>query len=214
MLRCLVSKSSLFSHWQRYNILSKVLKMNFHFDFKAKVSHQSPFKYFFYLCPKLIKNIEKMKKLFLFVAVTTLGLMTSCSSDDNKGGNGSGSAELKVTIDGVAKTFNTIVVNEESYTDGGETYVELEITATINNDPSEMIVFSLDEGDLGASAIWTFYYIKNGESYYHYNLSSVVQTNSNKKLKGTFSGSVAKWSNEDQQNIYVQLTNGSFDISY
>lgn len=160
-----------------------------------------------------------MKKLLLFVAVATLGLTTSCSSDDDGGGNG-GSSELKVTIDGVQKTFNTIVVDKETFTDvGGDSWIELTVTATINNDPSEMITFYVDEGDTGAYAIWSFDYTKNGVNYSTWQggstFSSVVQTNSNGKLKGTFTGSLlGDWSNENQEYTTIQTTNGSFNISY
>ncbi len=65
---------------------------------------------------KSFKN-KQNEKLFLFVAIATFGLTTSCSSDDDKGGNGGGNSGLKVTIDGVQKAFNTIVVNEIHYDD-------------------------------------------------------------------------------------------------
>jgi hypothetical protein len=163
-----------------------------------------------------------MKKIFLFVAALTLSL-TSCSSDDNSGGNGGGgNSELKVTIDGAQKTFNTIVVNENIETYDGETWTELIVTATINNNPSEVFIFNLDLGDVGADAIWYFTYKKDGEEYISWNqwanISSVVQTNNNKKIKGTFTGKLAYnyWDDNSQQEVVkeVNLTNGSFDISY
>lgn|SRR5690554_4426782 len=157
-----------------------------------------------------------MKRLFLFVAVATLGLMTSCSSDDNKGGNGSGNSTLKVTIDGDVKTFNTIVVNEEVW---DEDYTELQVSATINSNPTEYIAFNLQKGKTGTSAVTSFYYVKDGAEYnsYYGNLSVFVETNSNGKLKGTFSGSVGMYiydENWDSELVTIPLTNGSFDISY
>ncbi len=159
-----------------------------------------------------------MKKIFLFVAALTLSL-TSCSSDDNSGGNGgNGNSVLKVTINGVQKTFNSVVVNKNTETYDGETWVELRVTATINNDPSEMITFYVDEGDVGAYTIWSFEYSKDATSFStnggDITFSSVVQTNSNGKLKGTFTGSLSSWSNQNQEYTYITTTNGSFDISY
>ncbi len=151
-----------------------------------------------------------MKKIFLFVAALTLSL-TSCSSDDNSGGNGGGgNSELKVTIDGVQKTFNTVVVNRQVQ-DG---WTELTVTATIDNNPAEIITFNVDEGEVGSDVIWNFDYTKNGEHHWATNFSAVVQTNANKKLKGTFMASVYSTYDEEGQPIMVNLTNGSFDISY
>lgn len=161
-----------------------------------------------------------MKKLFLFVAVATLGL-TSCSSDDDKGGNGENggnrTSELKVTIDGVAKTFNTIDVSVE------DDYDYIDVTASIDNNPSEIIVFTAEKGATGAGTIYSFSYYKNGNEHNIYAtsdtfLTDVVQTNSNGKLKGTFIGKVgnAYWDNDNDELIIeeIELTNGSFDISY
>lgn len=155
-----------------------------------------------------------MRKIFLFTAVLALGL-TSCSSDDNSGGNGGGgNSELKVTIDGVQKTFNTVVVNKH-VEDG---WTELAVTATIDNDSSEIITFRVDEGEVGAYTIWSFEYSKDATSFStnggDITFSSVVQTNSNGKLKGTFTGSLSSWSNQNQEYTYITTTNGSFDISY
>lgn len=166
-----------------------------------------------------------MKRLFLFVTALTLSL-TSCSSDDDKGGNENENgnvenSELRVTIDGVQKTFNTIVVNEEHYEE--EHWAsDLEITATIDNNPSEMIILSLEEGSLGASAIWGFWYTKSGTTYSNgyssseesTSISSVISTNSNKKIKGTFEAVLASGFDENGNLIKVVLTDGSFDISY
>lgn len=148
-----------------------------------------------------------MKKLFLFIAMLAIGF-SSCSSDD-----GNKRSELKVTIDGVQKTFNTIVVNKENGSYEGETWVEIGITATINNDPTEMIMFGVDEGELGGLAVWGFEYEKNGVDYDDDddNVSSVVEINSNGMLKGTFAGTIS--GNDDEGNpVEVHFTDGSFKI--
>ncbi len=160
-----------------------------------------------------------MKKLFLFVAALTLSL-TSCSSDDDKGGNGGGggNSELKVTIDGVQKIFNTIDVNVYDQEDG---YGNRTITASIDNNPSEIIVFSIVKGDTGSDALYNFKYEKNGTEYRPNNggfLTSIAQTNSNGRLKGTFIGKLIyrdyDYENWEEVIEEIELTNGSFDISY
>lgn len=161
-----------------------------------------------------------MKKLFLFVAALTLSL-TSCSSDDNNGGGEGqiGNSELKVTIDGVQKTFNTIDVNE---IEGDNDYGELNITASIDNNPSEIIRFTVQKAVTGSNVLYGFVYVKNGKEYDpHYGensfLTSIVQTNSNDKLKGTFIGKLGHFYYDSNGNFLteeIELTDGSFDISY
>ncbi len=84
-----------------------------------------------------------------------------------------------------------------------------------------MITFLLEEGSLGASAVWSFNYIKDGKSYNLDNqgatFSSVVQINSNKKLKGTFIGKLIYKDYDDNWEEIIEevnLTSGSFDIFY
>jgi hypothetical protein len=148
-----------------------------------------------------------MKKLFLFLAASTLTL-TSCSSDDDGGSSIGGT--ITVTIDGQAKTFNSVVVDEEVYDDG---YTELTVTGAIGTSTTEIITFNLDKGDLGSNAIYYFYYTKNGVTYYGTGISSNVTTNNDsKKLIGNFSGTMSDISGGGNDDAV--FTNGSFNIQY
>lgn len=137
--------------------------------------------------------------------------MNSCSSDDNSDSNsGTPGGTITAKINGVSKTFNKVVVNQETFTEDGETYTELIVTGTIGNSTDEVISFDLDAGDLGAQAIYAFSY-KSGSNAYYYNgqvFNTVVQTNSNNKLVGNFSGNLG---NNDGS---VTFADGAFDITY
>ena len=149
-----------------------------------------------------------MKKLFLFLAASTLAL-TSCSSDDDGGSSIGGT--ITVTIDGQAKTFNTVVVNEEVYDDG---YTELSVTGVIGTSTSEIITLIMEKGDLGSGAIYSFNYTKDGVSYFDSGMSSNVTTNNDsKKLIGNFSGTMSSFSGSGEP-INVVFTNGSFNVQY
>lgn len=153
-----------------------------------------------------------MKKLFLFLAASTLAL-TSCSSDDDSTPSIGGT--ITVTIDGVAKTFNTVVVNEEVYDAGTvDEYTELTVTGVIGTNTNEIISFGLEKGDVGANAIYFFSYVKDGVSYYNTSVTTNVTTNNDsKKLIGNFSGTMTSFSGTGQ-NVDLVFTNGSFNIQY
>ncbi len=149
-----------------------------------------------------------MKKLFLFLAASTLAL-TSCSKDDDGGSSIGGT--ITVTIDGQAKTFNTVVVNEEVLNDG---YTELSVTAAIGTSTSEIINFDMEKGDLGSDAIYSFTYTKDGVIYFTSSFSSNVTTNNDsKKLVGNFSGTMTGFSGSGEP-VNVVFTNGSFNVQY
>lgn len=152
-----------------------------------------------------------MKHLLLFAVV--LSTILSCSSDDDKSGNNSTNSELKVTIDGVQKTFNKIYVNEIVEDGNGPSI--LQVSATINDDPSEIITFDIYKGEIGSDRISYFYYTKNGVLHIPFNgentyFSSVTQINDNGRIKSSFSGIL-------QANVNgaeLSFTNGSLDIYY
>ena len=152
-----------------------------------------------------------MKKLFLFLAASTLAL-TSCSSDDDGGSSIGGT--ITVTIDGQAKTFNSVVVDEEVYDAGtADEYTDLTVTGVIGTSTNEIITFYLEKGDLGSNAIYYFYYTKNGVTYYSTGISSNVTTNNDsKKLIGNFSGTMSDVSGSGNNDAV--FTNGSFNIQY
>ncbi len=155
-----------------------------------------------------------MKKLFLFLAASTLAL-TSCSSDDDSSSSIGGT--ITVTIDGQAKTFNTVVVNEQVYDAGtADEYTDLTITGVIGTSTSEIITFSVEKGDVGADAIYQFGYTKDGmyyTSYYGVLSANVTTNNSSKKLIGNFSGTLGSNSGTGEVTDAI-LTNGSFNIQY
>jgi hypothetical protein len=152
-----------------------------------------------------------MKKLFLFVAASALAVsLNSCSGDDSSSSTG---GSITAKINGTTKTFDNVVVNEESFpNEDGGTYTELTVTGTIGNSASELITFSLEKGDVGSEAVWSFNYTANGQTYYdNGQLNTVVQTNSaSGKLKGNFSGTLQSGNSATT----ITIADGSFNFSY
>jgi hypothetical protein len=153
-----------------------------------------------------------MKKILLFVAVSVLTL-SSCSSDDDNGG-GSTVDSITMKIGGVSKTFDHVVVNEQ---DEGEGDVYLTVSATIGSSASEIVVFDLYKGDLGAEAINNFSYTTNGTLYTSgwgsTTFSTMVETNNGSKIKGNFTGTLEGMDSEFN-TVTVDMTNGDFNIAY
>lgn len=116
-------------------------------------------------------------------------------------------------IGGVTKTFNTVVVNQQPYVSEGINYVDLIITASNNGSTSEFITFSIGKEDVGENLSWDFNYTLNEVVYSEDKIANQIVTNAStnidKKLIGTFSGTVASETNEK-----IEITQGSFDITY
>lgn len=150
-----------------------------------------------------------MKKLFLFLAVSSL-VLNSCSKDDDGKKIG---GTITVTIDGQTKTFNNVVVYEEVYNAGtADEYTDLLVDGSIGNSTNETITFELEKGDTSSNSIY-FFYEKNGVIYSYNGMTSTITTNNNsKKLKGNFSGTMSNFSGPE--GINLEFTNGSFDIQY
>ncbi len=155
-----------------------------------------------------------MKKVFLFIAIAALSI--SCSDDDETRANG---GTVNITVDGVAKTYSSVVVDSQDYpAEGGEpAYTELRIFASNGQTgaSSESILIEVDKGDVGPDAIWDVTFTKNS-TFYSSNqtlVSNVSQNNNNGELKGTFSGTLQSFSIGDPVTPVV-ITNGSFDIKY
>lgn len=139
--------------------------------------------------------------------VTSLTLsLNSCSKDDNSTPTGN---SVTMKVGGVEKTFNTVVVNQVPYDD----YIDLIITASNNGSTTEFVSFGISKGDTGAGHSWGFEYTLNGMLYSEgeaiSTVSSNATTNSDNKLIGTFSGTVTS-----SENVSLDLTQGSFDITY
>lgn len=148
-----------------------------------------------------------MKKLFLFVTMSVMAMsLNSCSSDDSSSVEAGGTVTL--TVNGVAKTFDNVIVDKDTFDEGGETWTQLSVTASIGTSTSEVITFSLEQGDLGANAIWSMNYVKDGVNYYGSSLTAIVQTNNSNTLKGTFSGTFEGGADP------LTVTNGSFNITH
>lgn len=152
-----------------------------------------------------------MKKLFLFVSIVVLTTcLNSCSSSDDSTASTISSITLK--IDGVSKTFNTIVVNQNEYNSGtADEYTEL-LIRTSETTPSEYLRLLIVKGYLGENVPCSFAYINNDSEYANYNGLFFVNTtvNGNNKIKGTFSGMLQT----DFSDSGISITEGIFDIQY
>lgn len=150
-----------------------------------------------------------MKKL-LFLLPLLLIVFTACSKSDDD--SPKGTSVLKATINGVEKNFNTVRAIRSSDDDSDELY---EVTASINNDPSETISFRIYPNDLGATHYFklSFMYIKNGKSYSSIGstLNLVLIDTQNRTYKGNFAGTV---DGVNGTSGSVKITNGSFEIYY
>ena len=149
-----------------------------------------------------------MKRLLtlLIIAGTVL---TSCSKDDD---NPKPKSQVKATIEGVEITFNT--VNVELYHYPQEGYTDVEVTASVNNDPTRLITFIVKRNVVGPHASWYFSYFENATAFpkVEGEFSTVVNENTQTTLKGTFSGTVRSVGNPVEENR--TLANGTFDITY
>jgi len=158
-----------------------------------------------------------MKKIFLFLATAALAVtMNSCSSDDNSdsnGGSGAIGGTITAKINGVSKTFDNVVVNQETFTEDGG-YTILTITGTMGTSTNELFKFDVEKGDVGADAVYSYSieYKSAGSTYGAYNqqFTTVVQTNSDNKLKGNFSGIL----NSSNGETTVNFADGAFNIAY
>jgi hypothetical protein len=146
-----------------------------------------------------------MKKiLFLFLSVTFIMTVSSCSKDDDKADVNF----ITAKFNGVEERFTIISVILIDY----DTYTDVVVRATPNSEPAKIVTIASEFGITGANIIWGFYY-KTPVEYFEIdssNFTSTVTSNSNGNYAGTFSGSVIE---ENNGNVVV-VTNGSFNIKY
>lgn len=151
-----------------------------------------------------------MKKIILFLTILSLGVFSSCSSDDgNSGESPSPTPQSTVTtkINGVQKNFSTIQVVPVVYTD----YTDLEVTATLTGSSPATLEMNLEK-DSPDSSVYFFQYTENGIFYQPSESFTVIITqNSDNKLKGSFSGTLIDTG--DPMNT-IAVTEGTFDIKY
>ena len=151
-----------------------------------------------------------MKKIFLFVAATALTFsFSSCSSSDSGSSVGS---TITMKINGISKTFNTVVVYENTF--GEET--ELTVMGT-ETDATGSVTFLIRKGDVGANVIYYFEYY-DGLIYYDYSgfSTSVTINSTGNRLAGAFSGRLLGYYDNGGTtgSMSVELTNGTFSVQY
>ena len=145
-----------------------------------------------------IKNINKMKKIFLFLSASAMVLsLNSCSSDDG------GGSSVSFKVDGVSKSFK--VVSEDF---GGVLFVTGYKGSASN--PTEFVSFTIESGATGANAITDFSYENTTDSYDTTTFTSNVSENANGKVKGTFSGTLEPFEGGSD----VVITDGKFSAKY
>ncbi|WP_313807301.1 hypothetical protein [Flavobacterium sp.] len=146
-----------------------------------------------------------MKKIFLLLTFISLGILSSCSSDDGGSGGGSGDS-MKMKINGTQKSFTSVDVDSMVYPD----YTDLEVTATIAGSPPTTIEMNLEKDSM--EGVYFFQYSDAGVYYETTESFSVIITqNSDNKLKGTFSGTLVDSGNPANT---IVITEGSFNITY
>jgi hypothetical protein len=149
-----------------------------------------------------------MKKLLLLLCLGLFFILSSCSEEAPQ------PKELYVTaiINGVPTFFNTINVHPETYTEDGDTYTDLEITASIDNDPDLRISFVIEKYIKGTTAGWYFAYFLHETAYPKMpEFTMDVLDNTEHHLLGTFSGQVKA---DVAPFEVVNIQEGTFDIIY
>ena len=147
-----------------------------------------------------------MKKTLLICSLLLVFIISSCSSDDSGGTRSSVTARIDGT-DYIFNTVNTLVV---PYPEEG--YADVEVTASINNNPDKRISFVVERYALGLEASWFFAYFLNDT--FHEKLPGFqvsVTENTDNSLKGTFAGEVQ--SDEEPFDV-ITIENGVFNIRY
>ena len=150
-----------------------------------------------------------MKKVFLFLVLTTIGFtINSCSSD-----NSSPTGIVTFKLNGVQKTLKIISVNEYKNLAGtANEYKQISVYAS-SRTVEGAVEFSFKKGDLG-NIISDFTYIVGGDVGYlkSSDFSGTVTANDDKKLIGTFSGHVGSSDGTDTNDL--NITEGMFNIQY
>lgn len=147
-----------------------------------------------------------MKKIFLFICTFSLLAITSCSKDDSP----ADTKFVKITINGIQKTFKTIVKTETSFVDpeSGETYIDVDIEASSTDGSEDYIEFSFGKDITGPSTIYYLGYSNENGYYSTSNITSNITENNSTLIIGTFSGILTEVTN----GTSITISNGSFDI--
>lgn len=161
------------------------------------------------------KKLTAFAKKLLVPAVFLL--LLSCSKDDDKAPEVTPiptvPSFLKATINGTSYNFNSFVVETQTVVEPDYTYVDLHVIAKIQGDETKRIEFNLEQDVAGSETIYFFYLFDSLEYDTDHTgaaFNTLVTVNSNKRIIGTFSGTLADVDN----STTVEITNGSFDITY
>jgi len=149
--------------------------------------------------------IITMKKiLFLFLSVTFIMTVSSCSKDDDKADVNF----ITAKFNGVEERFTIISVSLVDY----DTYTDVVVRARPNNEPAKIVTIGSEFGITGLNKIWGFYYETLDEYYESTNgdFISNITKNSNGNYAATFSGSII----EENTGSVIMITDGSFNIIY
>lgn len=122
---------------------------------------------------------------------------------------------FKATINGTEYNFNKILVETQSMTVDGYSYVDLHVVASINGDDTRRIEFNCEQDVPGLETTYWFYAYHDFDYDYDYEETDVtfsnnVTVNSNRRLVGTFSGTLDTYDDTEQ----ITITNGSYDLTY
>ena len=155
-------------------------------------------------------DLYVMKKLFLLTCLSALAAAYSFCTNDYTAENKVSKITFK--LDGVQKIFTTVTVKLESSL--SESHPWQAITAQ-RNKSNEMVYFEIEKGYTGTDSFDGFTYSNNNAAYAMSwdAFSSSATINTDKKLEGTFSGTVKSWNTITQQNEIHIITNGSFTIT-
>ena len=155
-----------------------------------------------------------MKKIIY--SLFAMLILASCSSDDDNTplviANPGPENTLKATIDGTQYIFNSFVVETVTYTEPGNSYVDLHVTAKILGDDSKTIEFDLEKNVAGPESLYYFKYL-SGDSEYNNdsgNFNTNLTSSTDNNIAGTFSGSLSNFDNSET----LTFTSGSFNINY
>jgi hypothetical protein len=149
-----------------------------------------------------------MKKSLLFTLSAAALLFVSCSKDDSSPKN----SVVTAKIDGVEKTFNTIHVETQDYTENDASWTDVTLTASIDNDPSLRISFITERYAVGLDASWYFAYFLDDTAFpKEPGFQVSVTENTSHTLKGTFAGQVRS---DDGTNVVTNIEAGTFNIYY
>lgn len=152
-----------------------------------------------------------MKKIILFLAILSVGFISSCSKDDNNDVTPTPTPDNVFTakVNGVQKVFK--VAKENVKVLEYPTYTDIEIIAQMTDDPTNTFELKFER----VSGVP--YFVQYLETGYYYQPTALetfpvtIGENSSTKLSGTFSGTLQDTGNEMEP---ITITNGNFEVYF